>query len=210
MPAPLLAAAAIPAVGSLVGGILGNRANRKEAKRNRKFQERMRNTQWQAGVADMEKAGINPAVAYSQGGAASPSGSQASQEDVVSPAVSSAQEGRRVKAQLDLVAAQTATQRNVARKEGAAADFSEATNLAYGFSRDENGSIRMNFQMPNLFDLIGSQVSSARSLAEFNRLSLPGARNIAGFEGGRAGQSTRSIRTLLQSIFGSGGAFRAR
>jgi len=81
-----------------------------EAGKQRQFQERMRNTEWQAGVTDMEAAGVNPALAYSQGGASSPmgasgtgaagSGSTARQEDVVSPAVSSAMQYRRLNEEL--------------------------------------------------------------------------------------------------------------
>lgn len=76
---------AIPAIvagaASLAGGLLARRSNKREAQRNRDFQERMRSTEWQAGVADMRAAGINPAVAYSQGGASTPSGSQAAPEE---------------------------------------------------------------------------------------------------------------------------------
>ncbi len=93
-----LGGAAISGIGSLIGGSEGDKRARREAKKQRTFQERMRNTQWQAAVEDMKAAGINPAIAYSKGPAASPSGAMAQQKDVISPAISSAMQMKRLQA----------------------------------------------------------------------------------------------------------------
>lgn len=56
-----------------------NKFNASEAQKNRDFQREMSNTAYQRAVADMKKAGINPALLLgSQGGASTPSGLSAS------------------------------------------------------------------------------------------------------------------------------------
>lgn len=78
-------------VGDIIGGVVGlfsggaqaiaadkaNETNIMLTRENRDWQEKMSNTAYQRGTRDMKKAGINPMVAFMQGGASTPSSSAA-------------------------------------------------------------------------------------------------------------------------------------
>lgn len=67
----------IPGVGDSRATEKANEANLAESALNRQFQKEMSNTAYQRAMDDMKKAGLNPMLAFSQGGASSPSGSTA-------------------------------------------------------------------------------------------------------------------------------------
>ena len=80
----LIAGGVGSAVGSAGGGIISSviqgEYNKREAQRNRDWQERMSNTAMQRVVKDYQKAGLSPAMMFAGGGnsASTPSGSTAS------------------------------------------------------------------------------------------------------------------------------------
>lgn len=88
--------------------------NEAEARKNREWQEKMRETSYQTGMSDMKKAGLNPLLAGNIGGAAMPSSAPATssalpvpaQRNYLSEGISSAVQLLQALNQSDLVDAQ--------------------------------------------------------------------------------------------------------
>ena len=210
MPFPWAAVipAAISAAGSIFGQERANRTNVAEAATNRAFQREMRNTSWQAGIADMERAGVNPAVAFGRGGAAVPGGSVASVDDAVSGGVSSAMEATMLRKQIKLLDQQTKkveSEAGIAHSEHVIkrteADMA-GERWRYYFS--ENGSPKRP-----LLDLLdqqhaGSMASSARTIsdAELSKLSIPERQAVARLfdQIGSGGKGVQMLGPLLLQL----------
>lgn len=195
-------------LGSLAGGAWSNAQNLGEGKRAREWSAVMAGSAYQRAVIDMKAAGLNPALAYGQGPAATPGASMGRSEDVVSPAVSTAMAARAQRKQLDLMDAEIEKAKQEASSAGAKAqmDFraSQSDAHRYQFYFDEQGNPRESFRKMLQAEFDTSQAGSARALSEakLSQLSVPEREAIARlFEtAGSTGKAFQLLMPLLMSF----------
>lgn len=83
---------------SFLGQSSANRSNRREAEKNREWNERMAGSNYQRMMQDMEKAGLNPILGMSSGGSSVASSPPPTSQSTTEKGVGSALEARRLRA----------------------------------------------------------------------------------------------------------------
>ena len=119
---------------ALLGGIQTNNANAAQAAANRQFQADQTGTAYQRAVADLKAAGLNPMLAYTNGGAASGGGAQAVMQNAVGGAVNTALAARMNSAELKKLDADTQLSKDLSSKALAEWNVANA-NSAVGFAQ---------------------------------------------------------------------------
>lgn len=103
------AGSALGALSGFLGGQSANKASQESAREQMAFQEEMSNTSYQRAVADLNAAGLSPMLAYSKGGATTPTGAAYKAENVGAAAAEGAVKGSQpslTKAQIDVAKSQ--------------------------------------------------------------------------------------------------------
>jgi len=188
---------AISAAGSFIGQTTANSANRDIANQQMAFQQMNSDTAYRRAVADMQAAGLNPMLAYSQGGASTPSGASAVMQDAITPAISSANQSRNTSAAVQNMAAQTEKTKVDTVNSATQAELNRA--LETKAHADAILSASSAAQAAASTDKIRQDTSGAKSEADWNAShprTVGIGRYIDTLTGGlRAGHSAKSLVT---------------
>lgn len=207
MPIPILAAAA-----GLLGAGLGfwgserrNKQEREAAREQMAFQERMSSTAAQRSMEDYQRAGLNPALAYSRT-ASTPGGAMPGVEDSISKSVSSGQQAvafkqaiQQQKENIRLTQEQQAATRAANQRDTAASELSHT-------------QAQKQFQ-DLVFASINQPLHTRMAAAEalITELQIPGAKNTADWETmvGKWGRAVGPAASAISSITSLGRLMRA-
>lgn len=222
--------------GSLISGLFGNSAQRRANetnillnRENRQWMEDMSNTAYQRGTKDMLAAGLNPMLAYSQGGANVPNNSAATVQPVdagakaIGNAATNALAAMQTSAQTQKTEADARLTRAKAQIEESNVPFAERmaewqlNNAQQKFyssmaqmQLNDAQKARLEAQWPLVREelqarirLMNEQASSSKAIGDINRTRLAGEKvseSLAESLGPARGIPDAVIRAIINRI----------
>jgi len=200
---PLVAALAAPVIGgmfSAFGQAAANAEAKEASQRQMDFQKETLRSQYQWGMEDMRKAGLNPLLAYKQGGAGSASGADYTPGNVGAAAVSGASTAqssalatRAQETQLENIKADTLLKNSQDKTQSAL----QVQAMAQAGQANSQSALNSAIQARTNVDTLisGEQLSSAKAAAAK-------ALSDEQFYKTPEGQALRTLDLVRQSIMG--------
>jgi len=154
---------------SVFGGERRNTAQAEQAQQANAFSAQQFASRYQTTVKDMEAAGLNPMLAYSQGGGSPPSGQQAQMQDTITPGVESFNRTRSTAAQNAVQNAQVKNIEADTENKQAQANLTKTQDFVL---QNNNPSVKSAIDASARASLAGARFNSAQSweLEKLNKL----------------------------------------
>lgn len=199
----------VSSVGSVIGSLLPSVAgglmsafgakqqqgwSADQAQKMMDFQERMSGSAYQRATADMRAAGINPMLAYMQGGASSPVGAVGQSQNILGAGVSSAMSALQLQLQTKQVGAQVANM--LATTKNVEADTLNKAKQGGLISADTARSLAQKALFEAQVPYTQASAAQASANAALSRAGLPAAQ----MSGSKANWWVNRVLSILSGM----------